>query len=399
VRNTKPQLEDTTIKTWLQVFPENEYGPFRWRDLTHHWQFRPQGWPYKIDAEFIFRGLDDAADVANLLSLEVTGFYFNELREIVRDILVHAGRRAGRFPPVNDGGCTWHGWFGDTNPWDVDHYLHEWFVDEAREGYVLRRQPGGMSPAAENRENLPANYYEDALKDYNKDDAKVYVHAQWGHTRSGKPVYDEYVDSIHCREFELDRALPLDVGYDFGRTPAAVVAQQGPHGWRIRDELCATDMGVKKHAEELKLMVAAKYPGFQIRNATGDPSGDARDAKDETVFDILHGVGIDAKKAPTNELSIRIEAVNGTFRRMNQGEPAIIIHPDCKVLRRACLDGYRYPKLKVMGDRYGDKPDKNQWSHVAEALQYLLLGGGEGRIVMNKPASRELGGRPRYAQT
>lgn len=399
VRNTKPQLEDTTIKTWLQVFPENEYGLFRWGDHTHHWQFKPQGWDYKIDAEFIFRGLDDAADVANLLSLEVTGFYFNELREIHQQILVHAGRRAGRFPAKSDGGCTWSGWFGDTNPWDVDHYLHEWFVEKPREGYVLRRQPGGMSPQAENRENLEDGYYEKALIDYTSDDAKVYVHAEFGHTRTGKPIYTEYVDSLHCRPFELDPRLPLDLGYDFGRTPAAVIAQFTPHGWRIRDELCATDMGVKKHGQALKAMIAQKYPGFEIRDMTGDPSGDTRDAEDNTVFDILKGVGILGKAAPTNELTVRIDAVNGTFMRIERGEPSILIHPDCKVLRRACLDGYRYPKLKVLGDRYGDKPEKNQWSHVAEALQYLLLGGGEGRVVMNKPRNRTTSGRQRYAET
>src|SRR5690606_41775113 len=78
VRNTKPQLRDTTIKTWLEVFPESIYGRFYTGDTLHQvWEFRPKGHAWPIRAEFIFRALDDAADVANLLSLEVTGFYFN----------------------------------------------------------------------------------------------------------------------------------------------------------------------------------------------------------------------------------------------------------------------------------------------------------------------------------
>src|SRR5262245_45697558 len=81
VRNTKPQLKDTTIKTWLQIFPEDQYGPLLTGDMSHHWRFKPVGWDYEIDAEFIFRALDDQADVANMLSLELSGFYFNELRE------------------------------------------------------------------------------------------------------------------------------------------------------------------------------------------------------------------------------------------------------------------------------------------------------------------------------
>jgi len=86
-----------------------------------------------------------------------------------------------------------------------------------------------------------------------------------------------------------------------------------------------------------------------------------------------------------------VETVNGLFRQMIGGHPALMIHPDCKMLRRACIDGYRYRKLKISGNRYDDKPDKNDWSHVAEALQYLLLGGGEGKVLMgrkDRPANR-----------
>ena len=35
-----------------------------------------------------------------------------------------------------------------------------------------------------------------------------------------------------------------------------------------------------------------------------------------------------------------------------------------------------------MEERYVDKPDKNEWSHVCESLQYLLLGAGEGRALL-----------------
>ena len=30
IRNTNPQLRTTTIKTWLDWFPENEWGKFAW---------------------------------------------------------------------------------------------------------------------------------------------------------------------------------------------------------------------------------------------------------------------------------------------------------------------------------------------------------------------------------
>jgi hypothetical protein len=47
--------------------------------------------------------------------------------------------------------------------------------------------------------------------------------------------------------------------------------------------------------------------------------------------------------------------------------------------------GYRYRRVQVSGtDRYHDKPEKNHFSHVAEAGQYLMLGGGEGRAIVKR---------------
>lgn len=397
VRNTKQQLKDTTMKTWWQIFPEASYGPYHSTEMSQVWSFRPKGHKYPIHAEFMFRPLDDESDVARLLSLDVTGFYFNELREIDESIIAHAGRRAGRFPPVSDGGATWAGWIGDTNPWDTEHFLHDRLIEHPREDWTLYRQPSGMSPEAENRANLPVGYYEDALKDYSPEDASVYVHAEWGRTRSGKPIYSDYNDTVHCRPFELDPRLPLDIGIDFGRTPAATIGQEFPGGRiQIAHELVTQDMGLVQFAEELSKLLASDLREFAVRSVTGDPSGMARDARDETAFQLLAAAGIKAQPARTNEPSIRIEAVNKAFRTMSGGQPSLLIHPRCKVLRRACIDGYQYLKLRVVGDRYADQPNKNPWSHVAEALQYHLLGLGYGAaLVRGQPR----GPRPRYTLT
>jgi hypothetical protein len=398
VRNTKGQLKDTTIKTWLQVYPEAQYGEFRTTAMSQTWKFKPKGWDYPIEAEFLFRALDDEADVANMLSLELTGFYFNECREIDEQIIVHAGRRSGRFPSVADGGCRWAGWIGDSNPWDVEHYMYRDLTEGGKPDWKLFRQPGGMDAAAENRENLPVNYYEDAVKDYGKEDADVYVHAKYGRTKSGKPIYTDYSDHMHCKPFELSPALPLRLGLDFGRTPAVVISQQMASGaWRVRHELCGFDIGVQKFGGEVRRFLNEHCGELPIAQITGDPAGSAKDGSENTAFDLLKGASLIAKPANTNELSTRIEVVNAAFRRISDGEPGLLIHPECKMLRRACIDGYRYRKLNVMGNRYAEDPDKNEWSHVAEALQYLLLGGGEAKVIM--PRSRKSGDLPKYAIT
>lgn len=417
VRNTKKQLQDTTMQTWFQIFPQHEYGPFRVTDAMHVWKFQPRDHAWPIEAEFVFRALDDPDDVADLLSLEVTGFWFNECREIIEEIIGHAGRRTryrgGERPH------TWAGWIGDTNPWDTEHYLNDRLVDNPREGWAHFRQPGGMDPDAENLANLEQTaetmemahddprrlaqgrtYYIKALQDYSPEDALVYVHAERGRTRDGKPIYVDYNDRVHCLEFDLDPRLPIDIGLDFGRTPAATIGQEHPGGRvHISHELVSFDMGLVRFAEELARLLQSDFKRYSLRTVTGDPSGEAQDAHDQTAFDILKGAGIVARGASTNEPSIRIETVNAAFRKMAGGKPALIIHPRCKTLRRACIDGYRYKKLKVAGNRYSDQPDKNAFSHVAEGLQYHLMGLGHGTALIRPTGRAPVGNRQRYALT
>ena len=43
------------------------------------------------------------------------------------------------------------------------------------------------------------------------------------------------------------------------------------------------------------------------------------------------------------------------------------------------MGGFCYKRRKVVGsERFHESPDKNLYSHVVEALEYALLGEGEG---------------------
>jgi hypothetical protein len=74
---------------------------------------------------------------------------------------------------------------------------------------------------------------------------------------------------------------------------------------------------------------------------------------------------------------------------MVEGKPAILIDRRCPQLIKGFEGGYAYKRMQVSGERFADKPDKNMFSHVHDAAQYLLLGAGEGRALMNsqKPAT------------
>ncbi len=411
IRNTNPELRTTTIATWLQWFPENEWGNFRWSPpFTHHIR---KG---DVDMEVLFIPLDTPDDVKKLLSLELTGCWVNEAREVPKPIVDAATSRVGRYPSKKDGvGATWSGVIMDTNAPDTDHW---WAImsgdapvpdhmseDDALmllkpDNWEFFNQPGGMvdvrgeenellgyekNPKAENVDNLPNNYYENMIRGKSRSWIDVYVLNRLGSIEQGKPVYQGFTEATHVAREGLEVApVAVYCGIDFGLTPAAAFAQKLPNGrWFVVRELVCVDMGAIRFAEVLRRFVAEEFPDNEIM-FFGDPSGDFRAQTDEsTPFDILRGAGISARPAPSNDPVIRVEAVNGLLSRMVDGHSGFLIDRErCQTLTTGFLGGYHYRRLQVTGERYEDKPNKNKFSHIHDALQYAVLGGGEGRNVL-----------------
>lgn len=381
IRNTYPELSTTTIRSWHQWVPQHVgrwvgQGPPR-----HHIDIGD------LDLEVMFLALDRPDDIGRLLSLELTGAWINEAREIPKSVLDAVRGRVGRFPAKKDGGAGWFGVTMDTNPPDTDHWWYNLAEEDRPDGYEFFSQPSGLDPAAENIENLPHDYYARLLAGTSKQWQDVYVRGRYGFVQDGKPVVPEYKDDVHCREFELSPKVPISIGIDFGLTPAAIVGQRSAMGQvRWRYEITTERMGAVAFAAEINRWLNGPLADFEIENIHGDPAGDAAAQTDETTpFQILKAAGIDARPARTNDFSIRREAVAQPMLRMVDGEPGFLIHPDCKMARKGLQGAYRYKRVMVTGDeRFHDKPDKNQYSHPCEAGQYLNLAFGEGAAVVRR---------------
>ena len=97
----------------------------------------------------------------------------------------------------------------------------------------------------------------------------------------------------------------------------------------------------------------------------------------------------------SNSVDLRLEAVSSQLTKMVEGKPALLIDRRCPTLIKGFESGYAYKRMEVSGERYADKPDKNMFSHVHDAAQYLFLGAGEGRALMNsqKPAQTVVANR------
>ena len=238
------------------------------------------------------------------------------------------------------------------------------------------------NPAAENLINLPPGYYERQLAGQTNDWIRVYLGGEFGFVLDGKPIYPEFRDSLHVPAEAIAPLpyAPVVIGVDFGLTPAAVFCQIDARGrWRVLAELVATDMGATAFARLLLQHVQTWFPG-QAARVWGDPAGAQRAQTDErTCLEVVRSVtGLPAHAAPTNSFLPRREAVAGALGRLIEGVPGLQISPACKVLRKGFAGGYHYRRLKVAGDeRYHDEPNKNGFSHVHDALQYALSGGGE----------------------
>jgi len=407
IRNTNPQLKTTTIKTWLDWLPEEEWGDFTWSvPYTHRIK---KG---DIDLEVIFLALDRPEDVKKLLSLELTGVWINEAREIPKSIIDACSMRVGRYPSMRDGGPTWYGVICDTNPPDTDHWWAILAGETIIPDYITKQeakmlikpdnwkffnQPPAMfeqknnereiqgytmNTEAENNKNLTPNYYKNIIRGKTKSWIDVYILNKLGQIEDGKPVYESFKADVHVAKGDIAIAdgIPIFMGLDFGLTPACIFAQRIRGRWIVIDELVAEDMGIVRFSVLMKQQMSLYLPReFYIY---GDPAGDHRVQTDEsTPFQILRGKGVIARPAPSNDVTIRLESVNSVLARMIDGESGLLIDPKCNNLIKGFSGGYHYRRLQVSGERYDEKPNKNRFSHIHDALQYLLLGAGEGRAL------------------
>jgi hypothetical protein len=428
IRNTYPELKSTTIKTWQAWVPEH-LAPIKWdAPITCHVRF-PLEDGTRVELEVLFLALDKESDTGKLRSLELTGVWLNEASEIPLEIQEMATQRVGRYPALRHGGPVDPCVIMDTNPPDDDHWWYQLaevrteeterrkneLVDQLLKMGALRpgqklmeffRQPGAMTrvvnpdktisykpnPQAENILNLPHGfaYYLRQMAGKSDNWIKVFICAEYGTTQAGKPVYPEYNDDIHCAKETLKPipGLPLRLGWDFGLTPTCVIAQVTPRGQlRIIDELIADSMGIRQFAVEVvKPHLLTRYPGYSIAQSDADPAGQIRVQTDErTCLQELEEAGIPTEPASTNDFIPRREAVAYYLTTMAGGAPAFQLSPSCTQLRRGFNGKYRFDRVRVGGERYKDRPAKDEYSHPHDATQYLCLGLRTG-VTRNKRA-------------
>jgi hypothetical protein len=385
VRNTREQLRDTSIPDFLKWIPDGIMGTF----LKTEYKFVIR--VGDIECEVLFRGLDDQNDVRRLLSLQASFIIFDEFREIHPDIYNAAQGRVGRYPDkmmngvgckTDDGRPNAHLW-GMTNPPDVDTFWED-LISNPPENVHITIQPSGLSPEADWTKFLPDDYYDNLAHGKTEDWIDVYIHAKFGKSLSGQPVFKAFDRSAHVAKHEITpmfASAPLLIGVDAGLTPAAVIGQLSyDNRLVVYDSLISEDMGALRFIQErLKPLLTNKFPGRSAMVII-DPAAFQRVQTDErTVADIYRSEGFMLKPAKTNAVAARIAAVEKYMTRVVDGKYGLVIDPThANSLIQALAGKYRY-KINTKGVK-DEKPEKSHpWSDIADAFQYLCLhaDGGE----------------------
>jgi hypothetical protein len=414
-RETYAKLEETTVKTWLDWFPEKEFGRFYWSKPFRH-EIRVGS----LELDVIFVAMEDLQDAkSHFKSLEPSLIWFNEGQFADFGVIAEAVDRVSppRYPAVKDGGCVWGGLILDTNAPPADHWIPimrgdtpppDWMTEEQKnalkkpERWAFFMQPPGLieifengtftgqyrdNPDAENLIYLPPNFYKEKIGGKTKSWIDANIMNRSSVVVDGKPVYPDFRRDEHVatKHIEAIPGLPIIVGLDFGRQPAALCCQNLRGRWYVLLEIIGRDMGANKFAPIVKGELSTRFPGFEF-HFWGDPSGGYQgQADDTTPIKVFEAHGMRVRPAPGSNLnSIRKEAMETVLCRHVEGKPSILIDPSCITFITGMAGGYHFRRLQTSGERYADEPNKNQYSHVCEAGEYAVLGGGEGRAVVMK---------------
>lgn len=396
IRNTYRQLLDSTIKSWLEWFPDGAAGRWMSSTSTFHMKFGD------VESEIMFRALDGKDDVRSLLSVEVSGAWLNECREIEPEVFRSLAGRVGRYPPKKSEACTRPLIICDTNPPAIGSFWHRLFeneeqIDVPADGVPLHehfRQPSGVSLQAENTTNLPKDYYPRlmALNQHQSAEwAKVYVHGDYGVDGTNSPVYPEFRRGAHVAPAPLraNTAQPLALAFDFGLTPACLVGQKTPEGvWVILREYYRENTDLSSFLDFMLPRLKYDFPDHTPSESQvwADPAGNQRAQGDgKSCYEILRSRSLVVRPAP-QDLETRLGSVRKTMTRLVGKEPGLLVDPGCHLLIRGLEGSYVFARRKTDGELQNE-PKKDRHSHLQDCLQYLLAA-YEGATLRNRKARR-----------
>ncbi|WP_281932181.1 hypothetical protein [Roseibium album] len=435
IRDTYRDFARTALSTWYEFFPighpfQVEHSGGQDRPVKHvlRWKTRRPGYG-EIPVEFQMEtgAIGDANVEQFIKGYEISAGWGNEIDMMDKRVPGLLFQRTGRYPRVEDiapqelervsrdGRKTFDRMglsyepneiilprivWGDLNPPDINNWVYEACIKEKWPGYILHRQPSGLSPNAENRVGKPRSSYELEAATQPEHIVRRMVHGEFGYALDGKPVYPEFALQRHRADSPITprEGIPLSIGLDAGGSPAAVIVQFLPNGQLlVLREICAQPgTGPSRFSEMIYEVLISEFPAFAVAEAWGDPSAfwGADKQNDELSFmeTVAKALSIYIMPAPSNEPAIRQEAVRWYLGApIDANTERMQIDPRNDMIIGGFAAHYKLTKQASAGETNQLAVAKNMYSHPHDALQYVCLG-HRGRFGVIQDASQL--GRP-----
>lgn len=411
IRNTAPQLKDTTLASWNLWFKDGQAGDWKATEKNFTLRFTVGNTP--VECEVLFRPLDTPDDVARVLSLEVTFVIIDEFVQIPREIVEALSARCGRYPAMKDGGATNFGMWGSSNPdtedvWWYDYLTNNPHVEFVRAGVAedtnvrrMRRamlgfdldklddeiersnityfvQPSALVPNAENLENLNGGrkFYENLIIGKSAAWVKQFVEAEWGFSIAGTPVVGTFKPEQHVAKGRLNYNphLPIVVGCDPGLAGSALIFGQQTLDGRLNvlGELVQQGYGAERLiAERLKPYLRFRFPDAEVIIAP-DPAANSRSDTDERTIVSVFKKHFNVSVETNNRLPLRLDAIEHFTTKLLASGPALQIDArHCPTLVRALKGGWRWETKPKKGEELKREVDGNAYSHPGDGFGYL----------------------------
>lgn len=201
-------------------------------------------------------------------------------------------------------------------------------------------------------------------------------------TFEGKPVYEDFNRSLHVSQHAVkpEPGISLLLGWDFGLTPACILAQLVGRQLRILTEFIEENGSISKLAPVVRAHLHLNYLPWlngddKIINYV-DPAGFQKAQTDErTCADIMREHGFKKILPGPVGWEARRRAVEDYLTKTYGEGPGIIMSDEaCPVLIEGFGGGFRYPEKATEIEPRDIRPEKNKYSHPHDALQYLAAG-------------------------
>ena len=391
VRNTMPQLKDTTLVSWSYSFKDGQAGSWNATDKIFTLRYSD------VECIVMFRPLDTPDDISRVLSLEINFALIDEFVDIPKAIVDALGARLGRYKQPDGTPVTIWGMWGSSNPSTEDNWWYDYLHTSLPDNAMYFHQPSGLSQQAENIENLPGkrNYYLNLIKGKSNVWTKQFVEAEWGFSIAGQPVVVGFDAARHVSPYPLtcNPYLPLVMGFDPGITGSAVIFGQEDLDGRLKvfAELVQSGMGAQRIVDErIKPLLRNRFPKIQRAIVAPDPAAANRTPTDEgTVLKVMKKY-FEVDIETNNRFPLRLDAIDYYVSRSVQGSPALLIDPSCINLIRALKGGWRYGADVKKDILKGAEPEKNAYSHSGDGFGYFCRYFHRGVLKSEKYATKRL---------